>query len=128
VSEIRFINLSSYTSSLFLSPIDPIWSIAMASIFIYWQTINWPVISTMCVMRQIQTVIFRYVNIHWQLLALRAVYRGKKLGVAVILLVEETGVLGENHRLVASHWQNLSHNLAYIAWAGFEPTTLGDRW
>jgi hypothetical protein len=28
-----------------------------------------------------------------------------------VLLVEETGVPGENHRLVASHWQILSHNV-----------------
>jgi len=27
------------------------------------------------------------------------------------LLVEETGVPGENHRPVASHWQILSHNV-----------------
>ena len=27
-----------------------------------------------------------------------------------VLLVEETGVPGENHRPVASHWQTLSHN------------------
>ena len=27
-----------------------------------------------------------------------------------VLLVEETGVSGENHRPVASHWQTLSHN------------------
>jgi hypothetical protein len=29
---------------------------------------------------------------------------------AVSLLVE-TGMLGENHRPVASHWQTLSHNI-----------------
>ena len=28
-----------------------------------------------------------------------------------LLLVEETGVPGENHRPVASHWQTLSHNV-----------------
>ena len=28
-----------------------------------------------------------------------------------VLLVEETRVLGENHRPVASHWQTLSHNI-----------------
>jgi hypothetical protein len=28
-----------------------------------------------------------------------------------ILLVEETGVLGENHRPVASHWQTSSHKV-----------------
>jgi hypothetical protein len=28
-----------------------------------------------------------------------------------VLLVEETGVPGENHQPVASHWQNLSHNV-----------------
>jgi len=27
-----------------------------------------------------------------------------------VLLVEETGVPGENHRPVTSHWQMLSHN------------------
>jgi hypothetical protein len=28
-----------------------------------------------------------------------------------VLLVEETGVLGENHRPVTSHWQIVSHNV-----------------
>jgi hypothetical protein len=28
-----------------------------------------------------------------------------------VLLVDETGVPGENHRPVASHWQTLSHNV-----------------
>jgi hypothetical protein len=27
-----------------------------------------------------------------------------------VLLVEETGVLGDTHWPVSSHWQNLSHN------------------
>ena len=42
-----------------------------------------------------------------------------------VLLVEETGVPGENHRPVASHWQNFYHIMWYwvhIAWAGFEFT------
>jgi len=29
-----------------------------------------------------------------------------------VLLVEETGVPGENHQPVTSHWQTLSHNVA----------------
>ena len=29
-----------------------------------------------------------------------------------VLLVEETGVYGENNRLTVSHWQTLSHNVA----------------
>jgi len=28
-----------------------------------------------------------------------------------VLLVEETGVPGETHRVAASHWQTLSHNV-----------------
>jgi len=28
-----------------------------------------------------------------------------------VLLVEETGLSGENHRSVTSHWQTLSHNV-----------------
>jgi len=42
------------------------------------------------------------------------------------LLVEETGVPGENQRPVASHWQTLSHNVASSTprLSGFELTTL----
>jgi len=32
-----------------------------------------------------------------------------------VLLVEETGGPGENHRPVASHWQTLSHNVVNLA-------------
>jgi len=32
-----------------------------------------------------------------------------------VLLVEETGGAGENHRHVASHWQTLSHNVVHLA-------------
>ena len=31
------------------------------------------------------------------------------------LLVDETGVPGENHRSVASHWQTLSGNIVHLA-------------
>ena len=43
-----------------------------------------------------------------------------------VLLLEETGVLGENHRSVASHWQTLSHNVVSSTspWTGFELITL----
>ena len=43
-----------------------------------------------------------------------------------VLLVEETGVPGENHPPAASHWQTLSHNAvsSIPAWAGFKLTTL----
>jgi hypothetical protein len=43
-----------------------------------------------------------------------------------VLLAEETGVPGENHRPVASHWQ-FYHIMLYrvhLAWAGFELATL----
>ena len=32
-----------------------------------------------------------------------------------VLLVEETGVPGEKHRPVASHWQTLSHTVVHRA-------------
>ena len=32
-----------------------------------------------------------------------------------VLLLEETGGLGENHRPLASHWQTLSHNVVHLA-------------
>jgi hypothetical protein len=45
----------------------------------------------------------------------------------LVLLVDEIGVLRENHRPVTGHWQTLSHNVVieYISpWAGFELTSL----
>jgi hypothetical protein len=46
-----------------------------------------------------------------------------------VLLVDETGVSGENHRPVASHWQTWSHNVvSSTPWAGFELTTLVLLW
>ena len=45
-----------------------------------------------------------------------------------VLLVEETGVTGENHQPVASNLQTLSHNDMFywvnLAWTGFELSTL----
>ena len=43
-----------------------------------------------------------------------------------VLLVEETGVLGENRRPVASHWLTLSHNVisSIPRLSGIELTTL----
>jgi hypothetical protein len=32
-----------------------------------------------------------------------------------VLLVEETGGPGENHRRVTSHWQTLLHNVVHLA-------------
>ena len=43
-----------------------------------------------------------------------------------VLLVEETGITGENHRSVVSHWQTY-HIMLYrvhLAWVGFKLTTL----
>jgi hypothetical protein len=48
-----------------------------------------------------------------------------------VLLVEETRVPRENHRLVASHWQKLYHIMLYrvhLTWAGFELTTSVELW
>jgi len=33
-----------------------------------------------------------------------------------VLLVDETGAHRENHRLAASHWQTLSHNVGSSEW------------
>ena len=41
----------------------------------------------------------------------------------LVLLVEETGGPGVNHRPVASHWQTLSHNVVHLAWSRFEITS-----
>ena len=41
-----------------------------------------------------------------------------------MLLVEETGVPGENHRPAVSHLQTLSHSVVSPEWDGFEHTTL----
>ena len=42
-----------------------------------------------------------------------------------VLLVEETGVPGENHRPVSSHWHTMVYRYqVHLAWAIFELTTL----
>ena len=44
-----------------------------------------------------------------------------------VLLMEDTGVPGESHRPVTSHWQTVSHKIVYrvhLAWAIFKLTTL----
>ena len=41
----------------------------------------------------------------------RAELSGTPFNSISVLLVEETGVPGENHRPAASHWQALSHNV-----------------
>jgi len=47
----------------------------------------------------------------------------------VILLVEETGEPGENHRPVESYWQTLSHNVVYPALIDIRTHTIsGDRY
>jgi hypothetical protein len=44
-----------------------------------------------------------------------------------ILLVEETGGPGENHRPVTSHWQTLSHNIVHLALIEIRTHIIGDR-
>jgi hypothetical protein len=45
-----------------------------------------------------------------------------------VLLVEETGEPGENHRPAASHCQTLSHNVVYLALSRIRTHNIsGDR-
>jgi len=44
-----------------------------------------------------------------------------------VLLVEETGGPGKNHRPVASYRQTLSHNVVHLARALIEINISGDR-
>jgi len=37
-----------------------------------------------------------------------------------VLLMEVTGVPGENHRPAASHWQTLLHNVIHLALSGIQ--------
>jgi hypothetical protein len=45
-----------------------------------------------------------------------------------VLLVEETGGPGENHRSVASHWQTLSYNVVHLTLIEIQTHNIsGDR-
>ena len=43
------------------------------------------------------------------------------------LLMEDTGVHGENHRPAAIHRQTLSHNVVHLALSGIRTHISGDR-
>ena len=70
-------------------------------------------------------------NLHYCLFVYLMVFNATFNNISVIswrsvLLVEESGVPGENHRPFASHWQTLSHNVVLSTprhERGFELTT-----
>ena len=45
-----------------------------------------------------------------------------------VLLVEETGGPGENHRPVASYWQTLLHNVVHIALIEIRTPNISGDW
>jgi len=47
----------------------------------------------------------------WFMMFNTTIYNISAISWRLVLLVEETGVHGENHRSVASHWRTLSHNV-----------------
>ena len=48
-------------------------------------------------------------------MVLNATFNNIQLYRGGVLLVKETGVPGENHQPIASHWQTLSHNVVHLA-------------
>ena len=51
-------------------------------------------------------------HLSWYIIVFNATFNNiSVISWRSVLLVEETGVAWENHRHVASHWQNLSHNV-----------------
>jgi hypothetical protein len=59
--------------------------------------------------------ISQYVNILWIYLNNVTFNNISIISWCSVLLVEETGGLGENNQPVASHWQTLSHNVVHLA-------------
>ena len=47
------------------------------------------------------------------------------ISIISVLLVEETGGPGDNHRPVAGHWQNLSHNVVHLALIKIQTHNIG---
>ena len=66
-------------------------------------------------------------SLTWGIMVFNATFNNiSVISCRSVLLVEETGLPGDNHRPVASHWQILSHNVVSSTprqWAGFELTT-----
>jgi hypothetical protein len=71
-------------------------------------------------------------NLHLKIRVILMVFNATFNNISVIswwsiLLVQETGVPGGNHRPAANNWQTLSHNVVFeyiSSWSGFELITL----
>ena len=78
------------------------------------------------------TIVMELGNLHLKIRVILMVLNATFNNISVIswqsiLLVEENGGPGENHRPTANNWQTFSHNVVseYIStWAGFELITL----
>ena len=72
-------------------------------IFTYLHRNNWNCITYVCVCKLFWLVWLMVLNVTFNNISV--------ISWQSVLLVEEIGVLGENHRPVASHRQTLSHNV-----------------
>ena len=71
-------------------------------------------------------------NLHLKIRVILMVFNATFNNISVIswwsiLLVQETGVPGGNHRPAANNWQTVSHNVVFeyiSSWSGFELITL----
>ena len=71
-------------------------------------------------------IIYMYCNLRVRVIVFNATFNKiVTISWRSVLLVEKTGVPGENHRPAPSHWQTLSHCIIYTSsWPGFELTTV----
>jgi hypothetical protein len=69
------------------------------------------------------TILYVYIWVRVRIMVLNATFNNISVILWLsVLLVEETGVPGEDHRPAASRWQTLSHNVVSSrpTWAGFK--------
>jgi hypothetical protein len=104
--------LSFRTELLIFFNLSPLFSLRCLTFFYLWPLISLNISSHFYPIINMLSVMTNMLKNRVRVMVLNTTFNNiSVISWRWVLLVEETGVPGENHRPVASHWQILSHNV-----------------